>query len=258
MKRQVFSMLMVLVLIVSLVPVIALHVTAQSTDIRVTIDGVEVNFPDQRPVIVDNRTLVPVRGVFEVLGFEVEWDNSIRTAILTRHDHKLHIPIDSHTFATNGVLRALDVPAQLINDRTMLPLRFPLESIGYSLDWDGNTRTVIITTSSVQSTWVISNISINDYVFTQEDKDMFFPIGLPTLTFLTNGNIITNNFSVEWFLSEERPGEMDAASVAEVVTIDMQSMVIATERSVTYDVKYFSDTLIILYSNSVLFEFVQD
>ena len=42
--------------------------------IRVTIDDKEVVFSDKRPVIIDGRTLVPVRGVFDGLGFEVEWD----------------------------------------------------------------------------------------------------------------------------------------------------------------------------------------
>ena len=42
--------------------------------IRVLIDGVEAKFTDQQPVIVNGRTLVPVRGVFETLGFEVDWD----------------------------------------------------------------------------------------------------------------------------------------------------------------------------------------
>ena len=38
-------------------------------------DGQQIEFEDQQPIIVDGRTLVPVRGVFEAMGFEVEWEN---------------------------------------------------------------------------------------------------------------------------------------------------------------------------------------
>ena len=49
-------------------------VSAYAADgISVTINGEQVVFENQQPVIVDGRTLVPVRGVFEALGFEVDW-----------------------------------------------------------------------------------------------------------------------------------------------------------------------------------------
>jgi len=142
MKKRIFSVMMALILILALIPTTVVH----ANDIRVTINGQQVFFPDQQPTIVDSRTLVPVRGVFEALGFEVDWDGETSTAILERHDYTLLIPIGSPTFTTNGVVHTLDVPAQIIGGRTMLPIRFPLESVGYEVDWDGATRTVIITT----------------------------------------------------------------------------------------------------------------
>ena len=114
-------------------------------EITVTIDGVPVVFEDQGPVIVQDRTLVPVRDVFEALGFEVDWNAADQQAELVRDDYVIIIPIGSSTFTTNGVSYPLDVPAQIINNRTLLPLRLVLESAGYELDWDGSTRTVIIT-----------------------------------------------------------------------------------------------------------------
>ena len=102
---------------------------------------------DVPPQLVNNRTLVPVRGVFEQLGFEAEWDSVARQATLKNAAHTIVITIGSNVFTTNGVSHSLDVPAQLIGNRTMLPLRFPLESIGYYLDWDSQTRTAIVSTS---------------------------------------------------------------------------------------------------------------
>jgi hypothetical protein len=114
--------------------------------INVTVDGRFVYFAGgQGPELVGGRTLVPVRGVFETLGFEVDWDAPTRTAILTRTGQELRIGIDLATFTLNGVSHVLDVPAQIIGGRTMVPIRLPLESIGYNLDWDSVNQIVQIT-----------------------------------------------------------------------------------------------------------------
>jgi len=129
-------------------------VVSANDAIRVTIDGQQISFTDQTPVIVENRTLVPIRDVFEFLGFEPKWYEPARRATLTRDDTVIIVTIGSDVFTTNGVSHNLDVPAQIIGGRTMLPLRAILESIGYELDWDGNTRTVIISTRLlVQRRW---------------------------------------------------------------------------------------------------------
>ena len=142
--RRLFTVAMCLTL------VMAGGVTVFASDaISVTIDGQAVAFADQTPVLVDGRTLVPVRGVFEQLGFEVDWNDAARQAILTSDDYTIVITIGSATFTTNGESHTLDVPAQLIGGRTMVPLRFPLESVGYYLDWDGGTRTVIVSSTPI-------------------------------------------------------------------------------------------------------------
>ena len=118
----------------------------QNDTISVTIGNTPVNFADQAPTIVDGRTLVPVRGVFEALGFEVDWDPNTNTAIITNADYDIRITIGSDIFTTNGVEHTLDVPAQSIGGRTMVPIRLPLESVGIEVDWDGATSTVVIAT----------------------------------------------------------------------------------------------------------------
>jgi hypothetical protein len=120
-------------------------VTAAAQEINVTIDGQAVHFRAQRPAIVDGRTLVPVRGVFEHLGFAVEWEGSTRTATLASTDYTVIISIGSANFTTNSASLTLDVPAQIINETTMLPIRAVVESVGYSVDWNAATNTVLIT-----------------------------------------------------------------------------------------------------------------
>ena len=139
-----------IIMALAAVVVTPIHASA-SSEITVTIDGERVVFPDQGPIIVQGRTLVPVRDVFEALGFEADWNRTEQQAELTRDDYVIIIPIGSSTFTTNGVSYELDVPAQIIAGRTLLPLRAVLESVGYELDWDGSTRTVIITTPGVDA-----------------------------------------------------------------------------------------------------------
>ena len=98
--------------------------------------------------VVDGRTLVPVRGVFEALGFYVDWDNETRTAILENENYLILIPIDSYVFTTNGEEFSLDVPAQLIGGSTMVPIRLPLESVGFVVGWENNS--VIISMPIIQ------------------------------------------------------------------------------------------------------------
>jgi len=119
-----------------------------NNDIIVTIDGVVVDFEGQPPTIVGGRTLVPVRGVFEALGFDVDFDftSDTRQVFLTRDTDDIVITIGSAVFTNNGISYTLDVPAQIIGGRTLLPIRAVLESVGYNLDWVSTTRTVIITT----------------------------------------------------------------------------------------------------------------
>ena len=139
MKKALRTLLLCIALAGMLIPT-----TLQASDISVTIHGESVPFDGQGPVIVDGRTLVPVRGVFEQLGFVPRWDGSARQATLTRGSDTIVITIDSNVFTTNGAAYTLDVPAQIMNGATMLPLRAVLESVGYTLSWDSATRTVAI------------------------------------------------------------------------------------------------------------------
>ena len=126
----------------------ALYVHADQ--IRVTIDGAEVVFTGQPPVIVEGRTLVPVRGVFEQLGFEVGWNEEARQAALSSNNHSIVLTIGNEIFTTDNVNHTLDVPAQIIGGSTMLPIRAVLESVGYDLDWNEETRTIHIFLAETQ------------------------------------------------------------------------------------------------------------
>lgn len=114
-------------------------------DITVKIDGAEVAF-DQPPIIVDERTLVPVRAIFENLGATVDWNGETRTVTSNRGNITISMTIDKNEMFKNGNPISLDVPPQIIGERTLVPARAIAESFNCDVDWDGETRTVIITT----------------------------------------------------------------------------------------------------------------
>ena len=133
------AVVFVLAICAFLVPV-ALY----ASEVNVTINNAPVYFADQGPVIVGDRVLVPVRGVFEALGFRVDWHQPTMTATLTRYDYVVVISVGSLAFTTNDERLPLDVPAQIIEGRTLLPIRAVLESVGYDVNWIGSTNTVSI------------------------------------------------------------------------------------------------------------------
>ncbi len=118
--------------------------------ITVTLDGAAIEFADQAPTIVEGRTLVPLRAIFEALGASVEWNGETRTVTSAKGDTAIELSIDSTSLYVNGEVKTLDVPAMIINGRTMVPARAIAEAYGVEVAWDGETRTVILTTPVVE------------------------------------------------------------------------------------------------------------
>lgn len=111
--------------------------------ITVQIDGNYVDF-DQSPVIIDGRTLVPLRAIFEVLGATVEWNGDTKTVTSKKGSTSISLSIDSNTMYKNGKAVTLDVPSQLINDSTLVPVRAIAEAFNCNVNWNNDTKTVTI------------------------------------------------------------------------------------------------------------------
>lgn len=105
-----------------------------ASPIQVTINGIYQTY-DQPPVIENNRTLVPLRGVFESLGATVKWDPANREITAEKGKQAIWLKIGSKTTKVNGTMKDIDVPAKIINGRTMVPLRFVSEALGADVKW---------------------------------------------------------------------------------------------------------------------------
>ena len=100
---------------------------------------------DQKPVIEDGRTLVPLRAIFEKIGAVIDWNGDTQTVTATKDDTTISLTINNTTATKNGQPIELDVPAKIIGGRTLVPVRFVADCFGVNVDWNGDIRKVILT-----------------------------------------------------------------------------------------------------------------
>ncbi|KQY91150.1 hypothetical protein ASD24_23830 [Paenibacillus sp. Root52] len=119
--------------------------TTDSASISVTLDGQSVAFPDQEPLEVSGRVMVPVNAIFEALGAEVTWNPTAKTVTAVLNNQTFVLKIGSSTATVNGTSVEIDSSAIIRNSRTLVPVRFISEALGLKVDWDQSEATVKIT-----------------------------------------------------------------------------------------------------------------
>jgi hypothetical protein len=116
---------------------------AREASVYVRYEGKTLGF-ETPPVIEDDRTLIPIRFLFEQMGASVTWDQETQSATVTQNGTAVTFRINDTEADVNGQTVSMDVPAQLINDKTMVPVRFLSEQLGYNVSWDGENRIITI------------------------------------------------------------------------------------------------------------------
>lgn len=112
--------------------------------INVIMNSSFVKFPDQEPVIENGTTLVPIRPIAEALGLEVGWDDPTDTVTLKKDNFYVELVIGSTTAKTSSGTKTLLSAPQIINKRTMVPLRFIAEELGLKVSWNDQYKRVVI------------------------------------------------------------------------------------------------------------------
>lgn len=115
--------------------------------VTVMVNNETLQFPTQDPVIIDGTTLVPVRTIIETFDAKVDWvdENGVQKVIVNTADKNISMTINSKELYVNGERQNdLEVPAQLINDKTLVPMRVISEALGCRVDWVQETKTVVI------------------------------------------------------------------------------------------------------------------
>ncbi len=101
--------------------------------------------------IYNGKTMVPVRGVFEELGFTVTWDSASATAVISDSNYTIQVPKGKTYFMVNGQSIKPDVPQQVINGSLYLPLRAIGDSVGAATSWDSTNKMAHISYNSRDS-----------------------------------------------------------------------------------------------------------
>ncbi|MBF7084364.1 hypothetical protein IT084_15530 [Desulfallas sp. Bu1-1] len=99
---------------------------------------------DAAPTVDNKRTMVPLRGVMEQFGASVEWLPESKQIKVRLEDKEVVLTLGSTEALVNGQAAKLDVPAKVINGRTLIPLRFVSEQIGMNVIWEGKTQSITI------------------------------------------------------------------------------------------------------------------
>lgn len=139
MKKNLICTVLVSAMI-GLVPCMA----QASDDVKVVIDGRPIQF-DVPAQIINGRTMVPVRKVFEELGMSIQWDEESQSVLAGKTGVIIELPIGSLTVYHNTVSQTTDTPAQIVDGRTLVPIRLISEFSGAIVSWDDAARTVYIT-----------------------------------------------------------------------------------------------------------------
>ena len=146
--------------------------SVSADEITVELDGNPIEF-DVKPEIIDGRTMVPLRKIFEEIGALVKWDNDTQTVSARKNKKTITLSIDSADLQIdkgdtdeegNPIYETvtLEVPAQIVSGRTLVPARAISESFGLNVDWDEDNQKVIISSNDEEDeSWKENIGSIN-------------------------------------------------------------------------------------------------
>lgn len=120
------------------------HVLADE-EIKLNIDNKAIE-SDVAPQIIDGRTMVPVRAIFEGVGATVDWNADTKTITGSMNGINVVMTLDSSIATVNGKEITMDCAPVISEGRTLAPARYVAEAFGCSVNWDNENKTVNITT----------------------------------------------------------------------------------------------------------------
>jgi len=167
MKKLVSSFLVLSLVLTSMLFSFAQKVDAAET-VEVEMDG-ELQLYAQPAIIEHDTVLVPMRDVFKSLDVsDITWDGKEKAVIATKQGTTIYLKLGDKTAKVNETNIILPIPAQLVNNHTMVPLRFVSQSLGANVAWEPETKTVKINTEQLLKIAMVTDVGgINDQSFNQ-------------------------------------------------------------------------------------------
>ncbi|WP_027398453.1 copper amine oxidase N-terminal domain-containing protein [Anaerovorax odorimutans] len=151
-----YKKLTISIIMIMLVIVFGGSSTYAANQISIFIDGEEL-YTDVPPIIIDSKTMVPLRAVSEAVGCKVDWFKEDKRIVvyspvggdpllvMSVNDPKVTVNhYNGDTGEVTGEVVTIEAPPVIIEGKTMIPLRFIAETIGFRVEWDGTSRTVFL------------------------------------------------------------------------------------------------------------------
>ena len=169
---------------------------AANDDIKVIVNGSELKIAegDTKPFVEDGRTLVPMRAIFEALGATVEWDDATKTVTSKSDNGNIEMTVGSDTIKINGADTKVDVPAKIVEGRTVVPVRVISEGLNCKVEWSQEAQTVTIISADPLSLWTndaTAKAALTNYMneITDENSDKFIPVESRVAVFDFDGTL---------------------------------------------------------------------
>ena len=164
-----------------------LPIKSHAIDLPIYVNGAEASFAsDQMPYVnASSRTMVPIRGVSDELGYNVVWNSTNGTAEVTYSSNKLILPLNSNVVALNGKSITIDSKTEVRNQHVYVPLRSVAEMMGAQVGYDGTTGKISISNANTSTYVVVSG----DTLFSISQKFNIKVDQLKSINHLTSDSI---------------------------------------------------------------------
>ena len=165
MKKRIISFTLAFILLLSIV-ITAAFAASGAVSIRMKLNDPYMTVNGQRqevdpgrgtsPITINDRTMIPIRAVVEAMGGSIGWEDATQKITITANNHELTMWLGKTELVVDGINKTMDVAPQSVNDRTLVPVRFAAENVGYGVEWLEATSEVIITSDTNSASETIS------------------------------------------------------------------------------------------------------
>lgn len=213
-------------------------------EIQIYVDGQRLLL-DTPPLVEQGRTLLPLRAVFESLGADVGWDTMQQKITAVKGDTTLILYIGNRNVLRNGETVILDVPPKIINNRTLVPLRFVGESLGANVNWDGfNRRVTIVSESQGQQP---PTTPLPDPIV-PDPAPPSYSLFKPPLTLMPGLKPVLPDWALSWIKLPLIETEYDTAKIyKDMLAVDPSINVLQIVPKVDYNKPWYNVPRIILW-----------
>lgn len=172
--------------------------------IKVSLNGGLLEF-DVLPTTINDRTMVPLRAIFEALSASVDWNEQTQTVTSKKGDTTVKLTVDSDKMTVNNKTITLDSPATVVDNRTLVPVRAISEAFDINVDWNEENSLVLLRENKYIDAKTTLLYNLQDQVVEVADFDLD--------TYLTNGWL--RDKPVKMYALDGRTQLVAASEVAE-------------------------------------------